>query len=248
MRSRPFAVVLALVVAASPAAAGCSDDDEPRAGSTTTIADPVSTTDPSTTTPSTSGPAGPCPTAADPTGVVQDVPLPLDADGDGVEDEIALTLVDDTTVEVVVDYGAGGRSVEVYDDPSIGTFAPLRVDRVGDVDDDGDDDAWLVVAAGASTEVVSLVVADGCTVRRPEVDGQPNAFPVGASVGASSGIECLPGGFVQHEGSSVDGTTYEGTSTRWLVDDDGDLERAGSMPFVVDTTAGDASAYAGLAC
>lgn len=220
---------------------------------------------PSTTGTSTTAASGDdaaasgCPEDEPARGDPADVALDLDADGDGSDDEVRVHVVDDRTIELAVTYAAGGRTVVTYDDGSVATFASNRVARVADVDADGDEDVWVVVGAGASVEIMSLVLADGCDLVRPTADGLPNNWPVGASVGAASGIECVDldgderfDGFVEHsatrsrEGQSGQGR-YRGTSTEWAVEDR-ELERGEERPLDYDVESDPVTRYAELTC
>ncbi len=241
-----------MVLVLAVTACGGDDDAAPSTTSTSATSTPTSTT--STTsrasTPST------CPEDASAAGESVEDPVPADVDGDGADDDVVMTIVDDRSIALQVDFAAGGRTVAVYDDPSVATFGPIRVARVADVDSDGDDDLWVVVGSGAAVEIVSLVLSDGCQVVRPVVDGRPNSFPVGASVGFVSGIECTDldddgslDGFLQHEGENSGDSTYDGRSTEWRVDPaDDTVERGDARPFSIEVGADDTSGYAELRC
>lgn len=216
----------AVVLLAAATLAACGDDDAgPAAATTTTTASPRSTT----------SVAAACPEQPAPRGEQRGAPVPLDADGDAAGDEVSVHVREPGTVEVVVAHGAGGRSVVEVADENVATFADVRVAAVADVDADGDDDVWVVVGAGASVEIATLVLADGCDPVRAEVDGRGSAFTFGASVGHVAGIECTgDGAFRIHEADLAGDTTYQGTTTTWSVGADAALRQEGQEPLEVD--------------
>ncbi len=231
--SSPRPRLAAVVAVALLALAGCGDDD----GDATTTT--TSTTEPATSSSSSAGAEGAaaCPEDPAPRGEVRGaaVPLDADADGDSSDDEVSVHVLEPGTVEVVLTHGAGGRTVLEVVGEDVATFADVRVASVADVDDDGDDDVWVVVGAGAAVEIATLALVDGCELVRAEVDGRGSAFTFGASVGYVAGIECAEGGTVRtHEAENAGGTTYRGTTTTWSVGADGTLERGGQEPLEID--------------
>ena len=245
----PPARAVALFVAAMLVLVGCGDDDDAAPEPTSTVTSTTTTSTTSTSAPTSTTAAGTaCPEGASPAGEARGDGVSLDADGDGEPDELTVHVTEPATLELAVAYGAGGRTVVAYEDDSIATFADLRVAAVHDVDGDGDDDAWIVVGAGASVEVVTLVLADGCDLVRPDVDERPNVFAVGASLRHVSGVECVDGGFLAHEGESADGSSYQGTTTTWTVGADATLQRAGQEPFEITADSGDQLRYGSLTC
>lgn len=237
---------LLLAVAVALSLAGCGDDDSPTAAGTTSTSEET-TSSTSSAVPDDGGEPVRCEELPAPSGTVRDGPVTADVDGDGVDDEVRIVEQGEAALAVDVAHGAGGRTVLVLDDASVFTVADVRVDRVADLDDDGDDDLWVVVGSGASVEVVALVLADGCDLVRPDASGQPNQFAVGASVGFTNGVECVEGGFLEHEGENVGGSTYRGTTTEWLVAGTA-LEEGDATPFEIDAESGGFAAYAGLTC
>lgn len=248
-RTAPRAVAAALALCL--VVAGCSDDGTSPAATSV----PPSATDPPASTTS-SIPAPVCeeqePAPGDPT----EPPSAADVDGDGAGDDVLLRIVDERTIAVEVAFAAGGRTVVRYDDPSVATFAAVRIARVADVDADGDDDLWVVVGSGAAVEIVSLVLADGCDLVRPEGDAGPNSYTVGASVGFISGVECddldadgTTSGFLEHVAERTGDSTYRGTSTEWFVEvEPPRLRRGEQRPFTVDLAGEDARRYGELTC
>lgn len=238
---------IGLVLSSLLLLAGCGDDDGTDVASSTSASTSTPTSETSASTSTTSTIAAGCPAGPEPTGAARGGPVSLDADGDGADDQVVLHVAEPSTLEVVVDYAPGGRTVATFDDDTVATFADIRVAAVHDVDADGDDDLWLVVGAGASVEVVSLVLAEGCDLVRPTVGDRPNAFTAGASIGFVSGVECVDGGFLEHRGELAGDSTYEGTTTEWSVTE-ASLERAGEERFEIDLAAGDQSRYTSLDC
>lgn len=247
--------VVAATLALCLVVAGCSDD--PPSPTTTSESAAPTTGEGSGSTTTTTPPDDPGTACAEQDAAPGEAPEPAlgaDVDGDGDGDDVLVRIVDDRTIALEVTFAAGGRTVVRYDDPSVATFAAVRVARVADVDADGDDDLWVVVGSGAAVEIVSLVLADGCELVRPEADGRPNAFAVGASVGFVSGIECdgdgdTGPGFLEHVAERTGDSTYRGSSTQWHVEADPPALRAGEeRPFTVDLETDDASRYGELTC
>lgn len=225
--------------------AACGDGD---AAAPTTTSTTATTGAPRSSTTPEPAPAA-CPDDPAPRGEQRGTPVPLDADGDGAGDEVSVHVREPGTVEVVVAHGAGGRSVVEVADENVATFAEVRVATVADVDADGDDDVWVVVGAGASVEIATLVLADGCDPVRAEVDGRGSAFVFGASVGHVAGIECTDDGtFGTHEADLSGETAYRGTTTTWSVGADGTLQQDGQEPLEVDLAEPGQARYATLDC
>lgn len=248
-RGGTLAAVL-LAVAALAALAACGDDDGSATATTTSTSEATSTTSSttSTTDDDAEAPAA-CPEGRAPRGELREAPVPLDSDGDEAPDEVSVHVLEPGTVEVVLAHGAGGRSVLEVADENVSTFADVRVTAVADVDDDGDDDAWVVVGAGASVEIATLVLVDGCDLVRAEVDGRGSAFAFGASVGHLAGIECAEDGtFRTYEAENAGETAYRGTMTTWSVGAGGTLEQTGTEPYEVDLADPGQARYTTLDC
>lgn len=247
--------VVAAALALCLVVTGCSDDPSSptttsESGAPTTGEGAVSTTTP----PDDPGTA--CAEEDAASGEAPEPALAADVDGDGDADEVLVRIVDDRTIALEVTFAAGGRTVVRYDDPSVATFAAVRIARVADVDADGDEDLWVVVGSGAAVEIVSLVLADGCDLVRPEGGAGPNSYTVGASVGFISGVECddldadgTTSGFLEHVAERTSDSTYRGTSTEWFVEvEPPGLRRGDERPFTVDLAAEDAGHYGELTC
>lgn len=189
-----------------------------------------------TASPPTSAETGACPGVAPPLG--EEASTGADANGDGEEDRATLEIVDATTLRLVVAYAGGGATRLALADDSVLVGPDVRVERVVDVDGDGDDDLWLVVGTGATVEVVTLVLAEGCELVRPSLDGQANRFPVGAGARDVAGVECTDGGLVASTGVVADDGTIAGTERILALDGD-ELVPALEQPFAIDPSTPD---------
>lgn len=150
----------------------------------------------------------------------------VDVDLDGVDDTAVLSLLDDGTLRLVVTLAtADVLSLQIVDE-MLFSEGPLRVETAADVEGDGDGDLWLVIGAGSSTELFTLILTDGCTLHRPTAGDALNAFSVGASLGNVDGIECVDidgngvlDGFHQYRGEAgAEPGTYGGRILHWVVD------------------------------
>ncbi len=125
--------------------------------------------------------------AGDPTATVE---APVDLDADGAPDLATTYVLADGSWHLRVDTSAGESLDSGLDvDPG-----PAGVRPLGSVDLNGDPSAeelLVVVGAGAATEIVALFVRDRCDLVQIKVVDVPITFPVGASVGAVGGLECL---------------------------------------------------------
>lgn len=148
-----------------------------------------------------------------------DVPTPAgdasrsssaDLDGDGSDDRLSVfpgaVLWADLS-------GGGSASAELGDVDPV-----LPVGGV-DLDEDGDDEAWIVAGSGAATQRLVLLDLQDC---RLEPISPPGGLPVGATVRNASGLSCEDadgdGRFdtvVHAQLSSSDGERYVGTATRY---------------------------------
>src|SRR5262245_57492304 len=85
-----------------------------------------------------------------------------------------------------------------------------------DVDRDGKDEIFAQTGAGASTATIGLFTLDGCDIAPITFDGAPTQFPVGASAGATNGLQCSndptgPATIRAYAGASSDGESYDVT-------------------------------------
>jgi hypothetical protein len=161
-----------------------------------------------------------------------------DTNGDGTADATALYAPADTSLLLVSELGGGAGTSAVVIDGEAVTPGGGRIAAVADIEGDGDDDVWLVIGSGAATEIHTLVVAQGCDLRRPKSGDLTNSFPVGASLAGTAGIECVDidgngalDGFEEHSGLAGDQPgTYDGTTTHWVVTA-GELSVLQTQPF-----------------
>jgi hypothetical protein len=203
----------------------CGDDDDDVSSGETTSSAPessTSTTEGSTTTaaPTTEAPTSSPPTsAADCIGTAEGATAESsamgDVDGDGAPD----------TLEVVHD-GAGTWHLQVTLASGGSSYTQLPSDGVGgmemigaaDVDSDGKEEIFVQTGSGASTAIIGLfTVQGGCDIERITLDGNPAEFPVGATVGNISGLQCsnVPEArsIIAFSGTSADGQTYAVTNS-----------------------------------
>jgi hypothetical protein len=129
-----------------------------------------------------------------------------DFDGDGARDDLVVYGGQSPTpwhARVVLAYGYAA-------DIPIGNDVVGRALGGFDIDG-GEDEAFVVVGAGAATTLVSILTMRDCDLAVVQMPGGFDAvFPVGATVGAQSGLECFPGdGIAGYEQTTSDGTTYE---------------------------------------
>lgn len=168
----------------------------PSTTSTTT-----STTSTTTSTTTTVAP-GVCPQLDPvPVGSVVFAGVPGDYDGDGLEDVLTTYLDDSGSVwHMRVVFGGGGGVDDVIVD--VDPVAPARPIGGFDVDGDGAEEVFITVGAGASTVLVGLYDVGDCFATRVTLEGQPAVFPIGASVGAVSGLSCPEVDFIEEDSAS----------------------------------------------
>jgi hypothetical protein len=233
-----------LVACVVLAAAGACGDDADDAATTDTSAPPTSeasttttggetttseapTTAPPTTTATT---AANCPEAERPGEIVGSATG--DLDGDGTDDTVELVHTDLDEWLIFAALGTGGDAAGpiVADGPLLGA----DVLGVADVQGDGTSELFLQVGSGASAAIVGLYTVTGCDVEPVTFEGGPSAFPVGASIGATSGLQCGPDGTLfAYASASSDGESYDVTWSEMALD--------GSVLTVVDEGTGTAS-------
>lgn len=207
--------------------AGCSAAEEPQARETPAA---------------TPAPDYPCPNQA---AVIGDVslragsPEPGDVDGDGEPDEVAIHYDPQGAV------GCQGFAVA---ESSNGTLsAPLKTWRgefglpmptlndLVDIDGEPGDEIVVNMGAGASTQFVGIVLADGGTLRQvttglagQAVDGM---LGFGGSVGHMEAVDCAPGGGIVVSLATPDGKLYAVERTHYrfvgaeLIQEDREVER-----------------------
>jgi hypothetical protein len=211
-----------VAVALAVGVVACGDDDDDAAttdtsaapttgASTTASSEPTSSTDAPTTAPTTAPPTTTdgCP-VADRTGTVEGTATG-DVDGDGTDDTIEVVHTDSDEWFLWVTFGSGeGQAMG----PVVGSGAIAGAQLVGaaDVQGDGPAEVFVHVGSGASAAVIGLFTVSGCEVVPITFDGAPSGFPVGASIGAISGLQCGPEGTIfAYAGASSDGTAYDVT-------------------------------------
>lgn len=212
---------------------------------TTTTTAETTTSTTTTTTTTTTAPPTVCPVSPDlPAGTVTFAVVGGDFDGDGNEDGM-LTYqagVDDWRLRIVFADGGGADSPIVEGED----FAPPRPIGGFDIDGDGAEEVFVTVGSGASTILVGFFDVAACVAARITESGVPAAFPIGASIGNSSGIYCDGAGTVERNFAQyVADDEYEGGFAPYMLD--------GSMltAFPGDGagfTADEAFALATLAC
>ncbi len=125
--------------------------------------------------------------AGDPTATVE---APADLDGDGAPDLVTTYVLADGSWRLRVDTSAGeslDSALDILPGPEV-------VRPVGSVDLDGDpasEELLVVVGAGAATDLVALFTRDRCDLVQVTAVGVPITFPIGASIGAVGGLECV---------------------------------------------------------
>lgn len=207
--------------------AACSDDPAPRAGEST---------------------AAPAPDYAcsNQEAVIEDVSLRAgsphtgDVDGDEEPDVVSVHYDPEGVVGcqgfVVVETAAGGTlsgALETWRG-EYGLPMPTLND-LADVDGEGGQEVVVNMGAGASTQFVGLVVADGSVLRQvtTAVPGQaaPGLLGFGGSVGHLEAVDCAPGGGVVASFATPAGNAYRVERTFYefagseLIREDREVER-----------------------
>lgn len=162
-----------------------------------------------------------------------------DVDGDGVPDSVALYYDPQGELGcqafVVADAGSGpiAGALETWR----GEFGlPMpTLNALQDLDADGGEEIVVNMGAGASTQFVGIVVADGAVLRQvtTELPGQaaPGLFAFGGSVGHLDAVDCAPGGGVVTSSALPDGDVYRVERTVYelagaeLIREDKEVER-----------------------
>lgn len=226
----------ALWIVAVLALAACGDDDAV-VGGTTTTSEATTTSEPTTTTtvPTTTTTAA-CGEIFAGAGNPDQVDATADVDGDGEPDQLHSFGAEEGeprfTLQVVLAAG-GGASLDLEGD-GVTTVAVLGG---ADVDGDGGDEIWARVGAGASATIVGLFRFEDCTLAPVTFAAGGNAeFPVGGSVGTTSGLECNSlvdpeSDLTVYGASNVAEGEYEVTATKYRLDA-GVLTESSSGPEV----------------
>lgn len=203
--------------------AACGDDDAV-VGGTTTTSEATTTSEPATTTTApttTTTPA--CDRIFPGAGNPDQVDATADVDGDGEPDQLHSFGAEEGeprfTLQVELAAG-GGASLGLQGD-GVTTVAVLGG---ADVDGDGGDEIWARVGAGASATIVGLFRFEDCTLAPVTFATGGNAeFPVGGSVGTTSGLECdslvdPEAHLIVYSASNVAEGEYEVTATKYRLD------------------------------
>lgn len=212
--------------------AACSGDAAPEARESPATRAPTTTT----------APEYPCPNQE---AVIEDVSLRAgnpesgDVDGDGEADGVSIHY--DAQ-------GGTGCQAFVVAETSAGILSgPLETWRgefglpmptlnsLLEIDGEPGDEVVVNMGAGASTQFVGIVVADGSMLRQvtTDVPGQaaPGMLASGGSVGHLEAVDCAPGGGVVASTAVPDGDVYRveriflGFSGAELIRDDKDVQR-----------------------
>lgn len=220
---RPALAVACVLLAA------CAGDPAPRARKTPAA-------------PETPAPDYPCPNQE---AVIEDVSLRSgspesgDVDADGEADEVSIYY--DAQ-------GGTGCQAFVVAETSAGVLSgPLETWRaefglpmptlnsLHEIDGEPGDEIVVNMGAGASTQFVGIVVAEGAMLRQvtTDVPGQaaPGMLATGGSVGHLEAVDCAPGGGVVASTAVPDGDAYRveriflGFSGAELIQDDKDVQR-----------------------
>lgn len=188
---------------------GCGDGDGDGAASTTSAGSATTTSTPATTAATSTTAPGVCPGVSVPDAATDLTTAAADFDGDGADDELRAYRFAGAW-QLQVSLAAGGGDDIVAEPFGQGTLSP-----VGgfDVDEDGDDEAWVNVGVGGMSRLVGLFVFDDCTLAPAMLEGEAARFPVGGTFLSGNGVECAgPGSgdvdLTVFAGSSGDGTNY----------------------------------------
>jgi hypothetical protein len=184
------------------------------------------TTEPATTAATTTLAPGACAALPSmPAGSVESSSALIDVDVDGATDTVRTYAVDDAPTagdwHVRIELAAGGGAdVALPDDPAPGSVEVLGGTYIGSNVEPGPEGPrpaiFLVVGAGASTSLITLMRLDGCS---PVVMGNA-AFAVGAGVTHAAALRCegVAGTSLLVEQRSElngDGVTFDVTDTAY---------------------------------
>lgn len=206
--------MLTLALAVLVGGAACSGDDDEAATSTTAAAAPddtgsTTTTERSTTTtaPTADGcDAAPPEGDADPVDTIRG-----DLDGDGSVDEVLVTSGADGHWYADVALG-GDRGTVTEELPTVESDRASAA-TARDLDGDGDDELFVIVANGAAAQIYGIYDLDGCDLEPVTLDGRPTELAVGGSVVELHGLRCDDdGGLTVLTATSDDGEHYQATA------------------------------------
>ena len=195
--------------------------------------------------PATTAPPAPDPACPNQEAVVADPSLRTgnpesgDVDGDGDEETVAVYY--DPDGEVGCEAFVVGSSEDTTIAGALETWRgefglPMpTLNALVDVDAEPGDEIVVNMGAGASTQFVGIVIAEGPVLRQvtTDVPGQaaPGMFGTGGSVGHLEAVDCAPGGGVIMSIALPDRDVYRVERTVFdfagaeLVRDDRDVER-----------------------
>jgi hypothetical protein len=169
-----------------------------------------------------------------------------DLTGDGLDDELATYAVpSEDEWHLRITFGAGGSIDEVIEGSSL--VAAARPIGGHDIDGDGRAEAFVTVGSGAATILIGLYVVGDCGLSRVTLDGFPAVFPVGATVGNTSGLRCEAPGLSRLFAMQTTEESYVGGSQPYalqgsvLIDGPqltGELTMAGAAQLAVFTCGG----------
>ncbi|MCU0268281.1 MAG: hypothetical protein MUF83_06495 [Acidimicrobiales bacterium] len=220
----------------APAASGTASDpaDPASAGTGATDATGGASTGSSpagSPSDATSGPVAPppvpsggaCPEVPQAAGATAETTAAGDVDGDGDLDTIVGHQAG-ADWRVRVELAAGGSAEHVV--PGAGVGASSVVVHGGiDVDGDSSEEVVARVGSGAGTQIIGLFVLQGCDLVPVVIEEGPAEFPVGATVGGISGVQCGGGeesepALFWYQGTSDDGLTFDVETIRYTLDGD----------------------------
>ncbi|MDZ7674532.1 MAG: hypothetical protein U5K30_05635 [Acidimicrobiales bacterium] len=193
--------VIAALAALALFVAACGDDDADDAATTTSETTTSSTTTSTTTTSTSTTTTTAAPTTTS-SSTCSDSPLPGDAadtttapadlDGDGTDDTVTSYRVgpaDAPEWHLHAQLTSGGGADLTLPAPT--GPSDQRVLGGSDANENGTDEVWVKVGAGASAQIVSMFVLDDCDLVQVTLDGGgPAEFPVGGSIGTVGGVYC----------------------------------------------------------
>jgi len=207
-------------VASAAAATTTTTSAPPAATTTTAAATTTTTTSTTTTTTTTTTTVSPtvCPIAPPlPAGTVTFASVGGDFDGDGATDSLLTYQAgpDDWRVRIVFADGGGADSA-VADGED---FAPPRPIGGFDIDGDGAEEVFLTVGAGASTVHIGFYEVASCVASRITEGGVAAVFPIGASIGNTSGVDCPGDGSINRNFAQyIADDIYEGGFAPYLLE------------------------------